>query len=225
MFKWLGYLESIYRYWVTSHFELYKTIGKAACISSNSLLPVDPDFTLKDYSRRIIPIGATVNLVIGWKDTSVTVPVYLAEKYGEPFLLGTNAILGLMTPDPGVEGTGMENADCSRPKSCGVRLVSSTRVPSRCSVVVTVQVTLMRMCQFSAGLVKWTTAGWLLLQLDESTYWSTTPLTHHRNWSQTSCWGMLRNMQQQNSCEGICKFQQKWRTRNSRSATWQSEEQ
>ena len=113
---------------------MYKTIGKVANI------PVDPDFTLKDYSQRTIPIGAKVNLVIEWKDTSVTVPMYLTEKYGEPFLLGTNATLGLMTPDPGLEGTGVENADCSRPKSCGVRLVSSTRVPSRCSVVVTAQV-------------------------------------------------------------------------------------
>ena len=48
--------------------------------------------------------------------------------------------LGLLTPDPGVEATGMESADCSRPKSCGVRLVSSTRVPSRCSAVLIAQV-------------------------------------------------------------------------------------
>ena len=30
-------------------FELFKTIGKAANISSNSLLPIDLDFTLKNY--------------------------------------------------------------------------------------------------------------------------------------------------------------------------------
>ena len=73
-------------------FKLFNSTGKAANISSNSLLPVDPGFMLKDYSQRTIPIGAKVNLEIGWKDASVIVPVYLAETYGEPFLLGTNAV-------------------------------------------------------------------------------------------------------------------------------------
>ena len=97
-------------------FKLFKTIGKAANISSNSLLPVDPGFMLKDYNQRTIPIGAKVNLEIGWKDASVTVAVYLAEMYGEPFLLGTNAVmpLGLMTPDPGVKAIGTENTEDSR---------------------------------------------------------------------------------------------------------------
>ena len=84
---------------------------------------------LKDFSQRTIPIGAKVNLEIGWKDASVTVPVYLAETYGEPFLLGTNAAmpLGLMTPDLGVK---VENTEDSGPRSMEVRLVTPTRVPS-----------------------------------------------------------------------------------------------
>jgi len=48
-------------------FELFKTTGKAANISSDSLLPVDGDVALKDYSQRTIPIGAKVNLEIDWQ--------------------------------------------------------------------------------------------------------------------------------------------------------------
>ena len=74
------------------YFDLFRSMGKA---SSMSLLPVDPDITLKEYSQRTIPIGARVNLEIGWKDTSVTVPMYLIETSGEPFLLGTNTAIPL----------------------------------------------------------------------------------------------------------------------------------
>ena len=66
MVKLLGNLENTNRSPATiMSFELFKTIGKAANISSNSFLPLDPDFTLVDYSQRTIPIGAKVNLKIG----------------------------------------------------------------------------------------------------------------------------------------------------------------
>ena len=119
-------------------FELFKTIGKAANIPADSLLPVDWDLTLKDYSQRTIPVGAKVHLEIGWKDRSTTVPVYLADTQGEPCLLGTNAVmpLGLMTPDSGVEATGPELEGSKH----GVRLISVTRVPSRSSAVLTARV-------------------------------------------------------------------------------------
>ena len=68
--------------------------------------------------------------------------MYLAETYGEPFLLGTNAAmpLGLMTPDRGVKTTRTKNTETSGPRSLEVRLVTPTRVPTRCSAVITAQV-------------------------------------------------------------------------------------
>ena len=69
---------------------------------------------------------------------SVTVPVYLAETYGEPFLVGNNA-LGLKTPDPGVKATRTKNTEDSGPRSLEVRLMTPIRVPSRCSAVITAQ--------------------------------------------------------------------------------------
>ena len=148
-------------------FKLFKSMGKAANISSNSLLPVDPGFMLKDYSQRTIPIGAKVNLEIGWKDASVIVPVYLAETYGEPFLLGTNAAmpLGLMTPDSGVKATGTENTEDSGPRSLEVRLVTPTRVPSRCSAVIIAQVNVKNVPILFAPRAELTKAG---LQLEDA---------------------------------------------------------
>ena len=146
---------------------LYYADVKVANISSDSLLPVDPGFMLKDYSQRTIPIGAEVNLEIGWKDASVIVPVYLAKTYGEPFLLGINAAvpLGLMTPDSGVKATGTENTEDSGPRSLEVRLVTPTRVPSRCSAVITAQVNIKNTPILFAPRAELTKAG---LQLEDA---------------------------------------------------------
>lgn len=121
-------------------FKLIKTIGKAGNVPADSLLPVEWDLTLKDYSQMPIHIGAKVYLDIGWKGKFTTVPVYLAETQGEPCLLGINTVmpLGLMTPDSSVEATGPEYEGSAKPPT--VRLISATRVPSRCSAVLTARV-------------------------------------------------------------------------------------
>ena len=66
-----------------------------------------PNITLRDYSRRRIPIFAKVDLEFHYQDKHIITAVYLRSDQGtasEPCLLGTNVVipLGLMVPGPGV---------------------------------------------------------------------------------------------------------------------------
>ena len=117
-------------------FDLFKKVGKAAGIPRDALKL--PEVTLKDYSRRPIPIFAVVELEFEWQGNKMSAPVYLKSEQGsgmvsEPCLLGTNVVilLELMIPGPGVTvrepGVGQTGM---------VRLVRADRVPSRCGVLV-----------------------------------------------------------------------------------------
>ena len=68
----------------------------------------------RDYSRRLIPITARVDLEFQWKGKSVITPAYLRaddENGVEPCLHGTNVTtpLGLMNPASGVEPRGEQS--------------------------------------------------------------------------------------------------------------------
>ena len=119
-------------------FDLFKKVGKAAGIPRDALKL--PEVTLKDYSRRPIPISAVVELEFEWQDNKMSAPVYLKSEQGsgitmvsEPCLLGTNVVipLELMIPGPGVTvrepGVGQTGM---------VRLVRADQVPSRCGGLV-----------------------------------------------------------------------------------------
>ncbi len=125
-------------------FDLFKKIGKVANIPPHSLLSVD--MLLRDYSRRLIPIGARVILDISWKGESTTVLVYLRSEAGsgEQCLLGMNAIipLGLMTPGAGVEATTAvegSKAAYSQQEVVG-SLVKACQIPGRSMSVLVAQV-------------------------------------------------------------------------------------
>ena len=73
-------------------FELFKTIRERAAIPREALQK--PDVTLRDHSRRPIPIFAQVALEFHLEGRRVSVPVYLRSDQGpaagESCLLGTN---------------------------------------------------------------------------------------------------------------------------------------
>lgn len=123
-------------------FQLFKQIGKQARIPSTALRK--PDRPLRDYSQRLIPIGAQVDLTFSWQGKTVRSPVYLRSDVGgsgEPCLLGTNVVipLGLMTPAPGVEPRGPEGMQW--PEQCArIQLVQGVRVPAGCAVMAEVQI-------------------------------------------------------------------------------------
>ncbi len=73
-------------------FERFKAFGKSAGIRGEALSR--PDITLRDYSQRVIPIGARVDLEFQWRDKKVTAPVYLYSDRSsrEPCLLRTNVM-------------------------------------------------------------------------------------------------------------------------------------
>ena len=86
-------------------FELFKKVGAKAGIPREALQK--PNITLRDYSRRPIPIFAKVDLEFSYQDKQIITAVYLRSDQGtagEPCLLGTNVVipLGLMVPGPGV---------------------------------------------------------------------------------------------------------------------------
>ena len=115
-------------------FDLFRMVGKGAGIPREAMRK--PEITLRDYSRRPIPIFAVVDLEFEWQGNQLTAPVYLKSDQGpkgEPCLLGTNVVipLGLMVPGPGVRPQKVGAGDTGT-----VRLVSAQRVPSRCGVVV-----------------------------------------------------------------------------------------
>ena len=126
-------------------FNQFKEIGKLARIPSSELKPAVGVF--RDYSRRLIPITAKVDLEFQWKGKSVTTPAYLRADDGngvEPCLLGTNVTtpLGLMTPAPGVE----PKSEQSEPKSdnplcpeATVHLIQAQRIPGRNDAIVYAQ--------------------------------------------------------------------------------------
>ena len=75
-------------------FDLFRKIGRKATIPCEALML--PEVTLRDYSRRPIPIFAVVDLEFCVQGRSVTVPVYLRNDLGpvsEPCLLGTNVVM------------------------------------------------------------------------------------------------------------------------------------
>ena len=116
-------------------FDLFRMVGKGAGIPREAMRK--PEITLRDYSRRPIPIFAVVDLEFEWQGNQFTAPVYLKSDQGpkgEPCLLGTNVVipLGLMVPGPGVRPQEVGAGDTAST----VRLVSAQRVPSRCGVVV-----------------------------------------------------------------------------------------
>ena len=86
-------------------FEKFKETGMQMGIQPDSLKR--PNLTLYDYSQKLIPVGATVELIIKWKEQEVTTQVYIQAQgnKGEPCLLGTNVVilLELMKPDPNLE--------------------------------------------------------------------------------------------------------------------------
>ena len=107
-------------------------MGRQARIPSTALRK--PDHPLYDYSRRLIPIGAEVDLTFSWQGKTVKAPVYIRSdvgRGGEPCLLGTNVVipLGLMTPAPGVEPRGPEDVECPG-QSARIQLVQGVRVPA-----------------------------------------------------------------------------------------------
>ena len=115
-------------------FDLFREIGRKASIPCEALTL--PEVTLRDYSRRPIPIFAVVDLEFCLQGRSVTVPVYLRSDQGpvsEPCLLGTNVVipLGLMVPGPGVHVR--SSVMC---QGGVVRLVKAERIPSHCGVCV-----------------------------------------------------------------------------------------
>ena len=115
-------------------FDLFRKIGRKATIPCEALML--PEVTLRDYSRRPIPIFAVVDLELCVQGRSVTVPVYLRNDLGrvsEPCLLSTNVVilLGLMVPGPGVHvGSSVMG------QGGVVRLVKAERIPSHCGVCV-----------------------------------------------------------------------------------------
>ncbi len=120
-------------------FDLFKKIGKVANIPPHSLLPVD--MLLRDYSGRLIPIGARVILDISWKGESTSVPVYLRSEAGsgEQCLLGTNAII---PPGAGVEATAaVEGSKAAySQQEVVMSLVKACRIPGRSMSVLVAQV-------------------------------------------------------------------------------------
>ena len=70
-----------------------------------------------------------------------------------------------MTPDSGVKTTGTENTEDSGPRSLEVRLVTPTRVQSRCSAVITAQVNVKNVPIVFAPRAELTKAG---LQLEDA---------------------------------------------------------
>jgi hypothetical protein len=115
-------------------FPTFQKIGAKAAIPRSALRK--PSVTLKDYSRRPIPIFAEVDLEISHQGKKTTATVYLRSDQGtggESCLLGTNVLvdLGLVFPGLGVETSGEGVRDGGI-----VRLIKAERVPSRCGVVV-----------------------------------------------------------------------------------------
>ncbi len=89
----------------TGSFELFKKIGKEAKIPVSALSK--PDIVLRDYNKRLIPVGAKVELPFRFASQTVTAPVYIRTSGSdetETCLLGTNIIfpLQLMQPAKGV---------------------------------------------------------------------------------------------------------------------------
>ena len=120
-------------------FQLFKQIGKQAKIPSCALRK--PDRPLRDYSQRLIPIGAQVDLTFSWQGKTVKSPVYVHNDEcgsGEPCLLGTKVVipLGLMTPALGVEPKGQESLQ----QAACVQLFQGVRVPAGCAVMAKVKV-------------------------------------------------------------------------------------
>ena len=106
-------------------FDLFRMVGKGAGIPREAMRK--PEITLRDYSRRLIPIFAVVDLEFEWQGNRLTAPVYLKSDQGpkgEPCLLGTNVVipLGLMVPGPGVRPQEVGAGDAGT-----VRLVSAQR--------------------------------------------------------------------------------------------------
>ena len=124
-------------------FELFKKIGAKAGIPREALQK--PNITLRDYSRRPIPIFAKVDLEFSYQDKQIITAVYLRSDQGtagEPCLLGTNVVipLGLMVPGPGVA-----TKELGLTQVGTVRLVRAERIPSQCGVVMDAQLTLEHM--------------------------------------------------------------------------------
>ena len=86
-------------------FEKFKEIGMQMGIQPDSLKC--PNQILYDYSQKLLPVGATVELIIKWKEQKVTSQVYIQAQgnKGEPCLLRTNVVilLELMKSDPNLE--------------------------------------------------------------------------------------------------------------------------
>ena len=88
-------------------FDLFKKVGKAAGIPRDALKL--PEVTLRDYSRRPIPIFAVVELEFEWQGNKMSAPVYLKSEQGsgmvsEPCLLGTNVVIPLELMIPWARG-------------------------------------------------------------------------------------------------------------------------
>ena len=126
-------------------FSQFKEIGKQARIPSSELKPAVGVF--RDYSRRLIPITARVDLEFQWKGKSVITPAYLRaddENGVEPCLPGTNVTtpLGLMTPASGVEPRGEQSEqkpDSPLHPEAVVRLIQAQRIPGHSDAVVYAQ--------------------------------------------------------------------------------------
>ena len=91
--------------------------------------------TLRDYSRRQIPIFAEVDMEISHQGRKTSATVYLRsdQATGESSLLGTNVLvdLGWMFP-----GLGVKTCEERVSDGGGVRLINAERIPSRGGMVV-----------------------------------------------------------------------------------------
>ena len=113
-------------------FEKFKEIGIQMGIQPDSLKC--PNLILYDYSQKLLPVGATVELIIKWKEQEVTSQVYIWAQgnKGEPCLLGTNVVilLELMKPDPNLEEQEVgQNSSTTHI----INLVKVARIPGNCA--------------------------------------------------------------------------------------------